>query len=40
MVYLQYSNKTEALTTINAIYTIKNKKQEGIVMGVWLKCGN
>lgn len=25
MVYLQYSNKREALTTVNAIYTIKNK---------------
>ena len=25
MVYLQYSNKREALTTVNAIYTNKNK---------------
>ena len=25
MVYLQYSNKREALTTVNAIYTIKIK---------------
>ena len=25
MVYLQYSNKREALTTVNAIYTITNK---------------
>ena len=25
IVYLQYSNKREALTSVNAIYTIKNK---------------
>jgi len=25
MVYLQYSNKREALATVNAIFTIKNK---------------
>ena len=30
MVYLQYSNKREALTTVNAIYTIKNKTIQNI----------
>ena len=34
MVYLQYSNKREALTTVNAIYTIKNKTIQNIVATV------
>lgn len=32
MVYLQYSNKREALTTVNAIYTIKKIKLSKILI--------
>ena len=32
MVYLQYSNKREALTTVNAVYTIKKIKLSKILI--------